>query len=141
MAWSPSLLGAGTVLMGAHDRAVDYRILVVGIGSEVLEHTLPHTRLGPTAEPPMHANTITKALREIAPRQTCTITVEHRLDKQPVVLRRRSHMARPPRQKVLNPLPLIVPEAVASHQSAPSWLTAYESKLPLRRNPLNDDTP
>jgi len=36
---------------------------------------------------------------------------------------------------------LIVTKAVASHPSAPSWLTPYEPKFDPRRNPLNDDTP
>jgi len=36
---------------------------------------------------------------------------------------------------------LVVAQRVASHQSAPEWLTAYEPKKAPRRNPLNDDRP
>ena len=45
-------LGAGAVLIGRHSGAVDHRIFVVGVGYEV-EHPLPHTALGPMAEPPV----------------------------------------------------------------------------------------
>jgi hypothetical protein len=43
IAWSsPTFLGAGAVLMGAHNGAVDHGVLVVGIAREVREDTLPN---------------------------------------------------------------------------------------------------
>ena len=129
------------MLMSAYDRAVDHRILVVGISGEMLENALPHAGLGPSAETAMHRHTITEALRQIAPGQTRTEPVKHGLDEQPVVPRGDANMPLTSGQQVLDTLPLIVPKAVASHWSAPSWLTRYESKFPPRRNPLNDDTP
>jgi hypothetical protein len=39
-----------------------------------------------------------------------------------------------PRQKVLDPFPLIVTQSEPSHQSAPNRLTACEPKKPPRRN-------
>jgi hypothetical protein len=35
------------VLMGAHDRAVDHRVLVVGVAGQVLEDSLPDPGLTP----------------------------------------------------------------------------------------------
>jgi hypothetical protein len=46
--------------MGTHNGAVDHRIFVVGIRCEMLENPLPDTALGPTAEPPMHLNSVTE---------------------------------------------------------------------------------
>src|ERR1700722_19191069 len=68
-------LGAGAMLMGAHNGAVDHRIFVVGVCCEILEHPLPDTAFGPTAEPPMHLNSVTEPLRQIAPRHPRTITI------------------------------------------------------------------
>src|ERR1700729_3776962 len=74
-------LGAGAMLMGAHNGAVDHRIFVVGVCCEILEHPLPDTAFGPTAEPPMHLNSVTEPLRQIAPRHPRTITIEHGFDR------------------------------------------------------------
>src|SRR5687768_3858780 len=39
---------------GAHDRAVDHRVLVVGVTGQVLEDPRPDPRLGPAAEAGVH---------------------------------------------------------------------------------------
>ena len=39
--------GVGTVLMGAHDIAVEHRIFVVGIGGQMLKDVLPDPRFQP----------------------------------------------------------------------------------------------
>jgi hypothetical protein len=64
------------MLVGAHKGAVDHRIFVVGVGYKMLKYPLPHTAFGPTAEPPVHLNSVTKPLRQIAPRHPGTITIE-----------------------------------------------------------------
>jgi hypothetical protein len=43
-------LGADAMLMGAHNGTVYRRLLVVGIGYEMLKYPLPHTAFGLTAE-------------------------------------------------------------------------------------------
>jgi len=129
------------MLMSAHDGAVDHRVLIVGIGCEMLEYPLPDAGLGPTAEPPMHVLPVAEPLRQIAPRYAGSIAKQHRFDEQPVIRRSHPHMTLTPGQQALDTVPLIVAKAVASHWSAPKWLTRYESKFPPRRNPLNDDTP
>ena len=37
---------AGAVLMGTDNGAIDHRIVVIGIGGEVLKHSLPYPALG-----------------------------------------------------------------------------------------------
>jgi hypothetical protein len=142
IAWSsPAFLGAGAVLMGAHNGAVDHRIFIVGISGKMQEDLLPDTRFGPSAEALMHVLPIAEALRQITPRHTSAITIQHGLDEQPVVRRRYPHMTLLARQQLPDTLPLIVAHAIASHRSAPNRLTPYESKISPRRNPLNEDTP
>ena len=47
--------------------------------------------------------------RYIKPRNARTVSVEHGFDKQPVVLRRDTDVGFTARQRVLDPIPLIVP--------------------------------
>jgi hypothetical protein len=122
------------MLMGAHNAAIDHRIFVVGVCGEMLKDPLPHTAFGPTAEPQVDLRPITEALRQIAPRHSGTIAVQHRLDEQPIVRRRHSDRAFASRQQVLDPLPLIVTQSEPPHRSAPHKLTTYESKNLPRRN-------
>jgi hypothetical protein len=56
------------------------------------------------------------------------VTIEDRLDEQPVVARGHADRAFPARQQVLDPVPLVITQAVAAHWSAPSKLIAHESK-------------
>jgi hypothetical protein len=52
MAWSsPAFFRTSAVLMGTHDRAVDHRVFIVGIGRQKGKDSLPDTSFGPTAEP------------------------------------------------------------------------------------------
>ena len=127
-------MGAGAVLMGAHNGAVDHRIFVVGICGEMLKYPLPHPAFGPTTEPQMDLCPVTEPLRQIAPWHAGTITVEHRLDEQPIVRRGHPHRAFASRQQVFDPFPLIVTQSKPPHWSAPNKLTVYESKKPPRRN-------
>ena len=52
-------------------------------------------------------------------------------------------MASPPRQNVLDPLPLVIPQPLTTHRSASqkNELTAYESLMILIGNPLIEDGP
>jgi len=113
-------LGAGAGLVGAHDGAVDHGVFVVGLAREVFEDALPHPRVGPAAEAPMHLHTITEALGQVAPGYASPVAIEHRLDKQPIVRRRDPNPAWLPRQQMLDPLPLVVTQAITAHRSAPN---------------------
>src|SRR3954463_4367799 len=88
-------------------------------GADQLEHALPHARLGPATEAGLPLDPPAKALGQIAPGDASPIAVEHGLDKQPVVLGGHAHMAQTSGQQISDPRPLIIPQAVASHRSAP----------------------
>src|SRR3954471_2125954 len=82
-------------------------------------NTLSHTPAFPAAEAGLHLDPTAEPLGQIAPGDASPIPVEHGLNKQPVVLGRAPDMPDPPRQQILDPLPLIISHAVASHRSAP----------------------
>src|SRR3954447_1425543 len=76
------------------------------------------------AEAGLHLDPAAEPLGQIAPGDARAIAVKHGLDKQPVVLGRAPDMSDPARQKVSDPRPLVITQAVASHHSGPHYLTA-----------------
>src|SRR5215831_14042960 len=106
--------------MSAHDGGVDHHVFVVVITRQQLENTLENAALRPPTEALVDDLPIAKALREIAPRDTSSKSEENRLDEQSVIRRGASHMAFAAGQKILDPIPLIVAQSIASHPSAPS---------------------
>ena len=61
---------------------------------------------------------VAEALWQIAPGDAGAVAVKHRLDEPAVVRRGHADMSLPPRQQVLDPLPLVVATFVAAHRSA-----------------------
>ena len=68
-------LGPGTVLVRAHNGAVDHGVFIVRIGSQNLEHLLPHLTLGPAGEPCVNLYRIAEAFRQVPPENACAISV------------------------------------------------------------------
>src|SRR5215469_4252156 len=93
--------------------------IVVVITRQQLENALENAALRPPIEALVDDLPIAKTLREIAPRDTSSKSEENRFDEQSVVRRSPSHMAFAARQKILDPIPLIVAQPIASHPSAP----------------------
>src|SRR5271155_312680 len=87
-------------------------------GGEMLEDLLPDPGFGPPSEPAMGILPVAQALRQIAPRDAGAVAIEHRLDEATIVLSGRANMADPPRQPVLDPLPLVVAQSISRHRSA-----------------------
>jgi hypothetical protein len=106
------------VLVGSHDSAVDHRVFVVGVRGQVLEQLLPHPFLGPAAEPAMGVLPIAESLRQVAPRDTGAVSIEHRLDESAVVAGGGAAITNFPRKQVPYPLPLVVAQSISSHGSA-----------------------
>jgi hypothetical protein len=149
MAWSSAIfLGAGAVLMSAHNGAVDHRVIVVGSLGQMLKDALPDTGFGPAGKAAVHVFAVAEALRQVAPGDTGAIAVEYGVDKQTVVRSGHANRTGPTRQQVLDPVPLVIAESVSAHRSAfpkrvlamapplmlPPKLTAYESKNHRRGN-------
>lgn len=74
-----------------------------------MEDFLPHALLAPPGKAPINAMPITKAGRQLPPRDAGTKAIQHRFDEKAVVLGRHAHMAALTGQaQLLQPLPLIV---------------------------------
>ena len=106
------------MLMRPHDGAVDHRVFVVGIGSEIFEDFLPDPALSPTAEPAVGVLPIAESFRQIPPRDAGAVAVQHRFDESAIVLGSCADMADPPWQPVFDPLPLVVSQSISGHGSA-----------------------
>jgi len=110
--------------MGAHDGAVDHRVFVVGIGCEHVEHLLPDPGLRPARPPCVHLDRVAEPVRQVAPWNARPVTIENRLDEQPVVAGGHADRTFAARQQVLDPFPLFVTQCIAAHRSASIKLTA-----------------
>jgi hypothetical protein len=60
-------LGAGAVLMGAHNRAVDHGVLIIGVAAQMSEKASPNTGLRPPRKPCMNLDGIAEPPGQIAP--------------------------------------------------------------------------
>jgi hypothetical protein len=96
------------MLVSAHDGRVDHHVFVVVIAGQQLENALEYSALRPPAKALMDDLPVTKALGQIAPRNAGSIAVQNGFDEQPIVRRSASHMAFSARQKILDPVPLVV---------------------------------
>src|SRR3712207_5789927 len=105
--------------MGADNGAVDQRLLVVGLIRQMVEDPLPHAAPGPAAEPGVDLLTVAEPLWQIPPGNAGAVSIEHGLDKQPVVLGRHPDMLLATGQEVLDPFPLVITQGIAAHRSAP----------------------
>jgi hypothetical protein len=96
------------VLVSADDGGVDHHVFVIVIARQLLENALENPTLRPSTETLMDDLPITKALRQIAPRDASSISVQNSFNEQSVVRRSAAHVAFPTRQKILDPPPLVV---------------------------------
>jgi hypothetical protein len=122
------------VLVGAHDGAVNHRIFVVGLGGQVLEEALPHPFIGPAAEPLVGVLPVAKPFRQIAPRNSGAVAVEHRFDESAIVVGGDADITGFAGQQVLDSLPLVIAKCISVHGSAlfqadSSWITQTVVKV------------
>ena len=102
------------MLAGPNNRAVDLGILVVCLGSQHLKDPLPNTTLAPAHVASMNHPKVAKAFGQIAPGNAGAITIEHCLDKEAIILGSHSDGSHSAGEQMLNTLPLIITESVAS---------------------------
>ena len=100
--------------MGPNNRAVDLGILVVCLGSQHFKDPLPNTTLAPAHVASMNHPKVAKVFEQIAPGNVCAITIEHCLDKEAIILGSHSEDSDSAGEQVLNTLPLIIRESIAS---------------------------
>src|SRR5450759_1510618 len=99
---------AGAVLMSAHDGGIDHHVFIVVIARQQLENTFENPALRPPAEALVDDLPISETLWTITPWNAGSISVQNGFDEQPIIRRRAPDMAFAARQKILDPIPLIV---------------------------------
>jgi hypothetical protein len=77
----------------------------------------------------VHHSKVHKALGPVAPKDVGTVKVQHRIDEQAAVARRRSDQTGSPGPQVLAALPLVVSECVA----ASHWFSGFVAQTHQRR--------
>src|SRR5262249_4085900 len=118
-AWSSTFFeSAGTGVMRPDEGAVDHRFLVFARGSQMLKDPPPSAGCAPGPEPPVRILPVAEALRQVASWYSCTVPVQHRLDKATIVTGGGTDVAQLAGKQVLNPFPLVVAKSIAGHASA-----------------------
>jgi hypothetical protein len=100
--------------MGPNNRTVNHGVFIIRIAGQLAEDTLPDPAFSPPAEACMHHTPVAETLRQIPPWNPCTISVEYRFNKKPVVFCGYTHRIFPPRQQIFNAIPLIIPQRITS---------------------------
>jgi hypothetical protein len=100
--------------MGPNHRTVNLGILVVCLGSQHFKDPLPDTPLTPAHVTSVNHPKVAKAFGQIALGIACAITVECYLDKETIILGSHSNGSNSAGEQVLNTLPLIITESIAS---------------------------
>ena len=109
---------AGAVLMSPHDGAVDHRVFVVGIGSQVFKQALPHPVFAPPAEPSMGILPVAESLGQVTPGNSGAVSVEDGFDESAIIVCGYADISRFSRKQVLDSLPLIIAKCISVHGSA-----------------------
>lgn len=90
-----------------HDGRIDHGVFIVGIGRQGLQHALPDAALAPARVPDKYHMDTPEALRQIVPGNARPVAVQHRFDKQAVILGRRANMPVSTAQPMHDPRPLV----------------------------------
>jgi hypothetical protein len=98
----------GAVRMCAHDGGVNHHVFIVMVARQQLENAFENSALRPSAETLVDDFPIAETPRKITPWNAGSIPVQNRLDEQPIIRRRAADMAFAARQKILDPIPLVV---------------------------------
>ena len=120
--------------MGAHDGRVDHGIFVIRVTGQMIEYFFPYAPSGPTAKPGMHHTKITKSFRQVTPRNPGSIAIQYRFHEPSVIFRRTTYRTLPSGQQTLDPLPLVVPQPIASCNHA----AKLSAEFPLAYNQFDD---
>ena len=96
------------MLMGADNGCINHHVFVVVVFRQHPENTFKNPAFGPPVEALVNDLPITEALWKIAPGDACSIPEKNGLNEQPIVRCGAANMALTARQKILDPVPLIV---------------------------------
>ena len=96
------------MLVSAHDGGVDHHVFVVVIACQQLENALENSAFRPPAEALVDDLPIAETLGEVTPRNARPVAAKDRFDEQAIVCRCAANVAFAARQKILDPIPLVV---------------------------------
>jgi len=96
------------MLVRADNGGIDHHVFVVVIARQQLENALENPALGPPVEALVDDFPTSEALWKITPWDARSISEKNGFDEQPVIRRSATNMAFATRQKILDPIPLIV---------------------------------
>jgi hypothetical protein len=97
------------MLVSPYDRGVDHHVLVIMITRQFLKNKVENASLSPSVEALIDNLPITESLGQITPGDARSKSVQHRFDKQAIIGRGATDVALATGQKILDPLPLVVP--------------------------------
>ena len=75
IACSPSFFAPALCWGGAHNRRIDYCVLIIGILCQSFKDLLPTTRAASSSMTPVNSFKVTKPLRQVPPRNTGAIPI------------------------------------------------------------------
>src|SRR5947209_7742709 len=107
------------MLVSTYNGCVEHHVFVVVIAGQHPEDAIENTAIRPSAKALMHRFPMTEARRQITPGTAGSISVEHRFNEETIVFCSAANMTFTAGKNVLDPIPLIIVERVASHRSAP----------------------
>ena len=125
------------VLVGAHDGGINHGVFVVRVLCQGFKHPLPDTGLAPARVTGVHDAKVAETGRQIPPRNTCTVAVQHGVHEQSIVFCSGSGLACLACKQVTDALPLEVKQCVSFDHRTKMALALRLSTL----GALIDDTP
>jgi hypothetical protein len=105
--------------MRAHDGGVNHHVFVVGVSRQHLENALENSTFCPSVKALMHDFPVAETRGQITPGDPCSVSIKNRIDEQPIIRCVTADMTFTTRQKILDPLPLVISQSKALHGSAP----------------------
>jgi hypothetical protein len=104
--------------MSPHYGAVDHRVFVVAIGSQVFKQALPHPLLAPPAEPSIGILSVAESLGQVTSGNSDAVSVEDGFVESAIILRGYADISKSSRKQVLDSLPLIIAKCISVCGSA-----------------------
>jgi hypothetical protein len=102
--------------MGPHDSGVDHQPLQIGLTRQRGENLVQNPHLDPPIITSLDRFVVAKRFRQVAPASTRTRHPQKRVQEPTIVSARPSFAFPTSRDKLLQPLPLIVPKRIAVHR-------------------------
>src|SRR5512145_299075 len=96
------------MLVSPNNGCVDHHVFVVVIARQQLENAFENPALRPPVEALVDDVPVAETFGKIPPRNTGSKSVENRINEQAVVGCRSANVAFAARQKILDPLPLVI---------------------------------